>query len=157
MRKGLFKKATVRKVIYEGMELAAVSDETIKNLNILLKEASILEVIKECLGKFISKSLKEICPTEGKAWMYRFLSNQLERDSFVIAFQDFQYKHSHTSFATGRFLSKEIRFYTERQFPEYVKEKYIPFLREFFEKMGFRILKEREEFYQNMPEIPSMY
>lgn len=150
-------KVTVRKVIYEGMELAAVSDETIKNLNILLKEASILETIRDCLGKFISKSLNEICPTEGKAWMYRSLSNQLERDFFVIAFQDFKYRHTHTSFATGRFLSKEIRFYTERQFPEYVKEKYIPFLKKFFEKMGFTVLKEGEEFYQNMPEIPSIF
>jgi len=142
-------------LIYNGKDLRGLVERFARDANYFLRESEILEEIEHSLSHLISKSIEELNPEvqRGQVWLCRFNAREKGQDAFYVQFNPSRQEQTkvrfvQTAIAEGRFLTKEIRFFKRDiciSLP-YIEQEFIPFLKAFFTKLGFKVLEEDKPF-----------
>jgi len=124
----------------------------IKKLKFCATETIISNNLLEGLSNLISVNAIELDSSieRGRIWLNRSNARKKGQEIFYVYFSPTTEERTkgistdlQIILAEGNFLKKELIFFTLKEIPllpPYVSEKFVPFLKEFFEKFGFEVV-----------------
>ncbi len=138
---------------YDGTRLGGKVEQLVKEIEFLFRESAILDAVEQCLTEFIQVNATKLVPDFGKGdmWLSRHNASHKGQDAFYVEFSTGHddrkegFTYITCVIAEGRFLGKKLFIRPCKNVPSYVIKHYIPFLKEFFTKFGFKIVNNEKK------------